>query len=422
MANNFTKQELVMFDELVDGFDDALVIAKQATKYTPDSPEAMQRGRDQFWIPAPMIGATFSGVDQSANFGDITQTQVPVQIGYFESANAKVGPFDARNESALRQWIDAAKQKLASRINYTLYQTVALQGSITVKRTVSPTGYDDVALADAAMTEIGASMLDRKMALAPRVANAMAGNLASRNEATKRSSDAYERAMINSDVAGFEVFKNDQTILLAAATGGTTTVNGANQRYVPKATVLDNLGVEQNVDNRYSDLVVTAVSYANIKPGDAFTIAGVNSVHMISKEDTGQLQTFRVISKPAANTIRIAPALISADSSPTKPETEYKNVTATPANGAAITWLNTTAAALNPFFVKGSLLLIPGSYVVNGSDGWNVTQATTPLGIALTMVAQGEINDLSRKLRIDARWGTALTNPQLAGVELFNQA
>jgi hypothetical protein len=421
MANNFTKQELVMFDDLVDGFDDALVIAKQATKYVPDSPEAMQRGRDQFWIPAPMIGATFSGVDQSANFGDITQTQVPVQIGYFESANAKVGPFDARNESAIRQWMEAAKAKLASRINYTLYQTVALQGSITVKRTVAPTGYDDVALADAAMTEIGASMNDRKMALSPRTANAMAGNLASRSEATKRSSDAYERAMINSDVAGFEVFKNDQTILLGAATGGATTVNGANQFYVPKATVLDNLGVEQNVDNRYSDLVITAATYANIKPGDAFTIAGVNSVHMISKEDTGQLQTFRVIGKPTANTIRIAPALISGQGG-SKAEIEYKNATATPANGAALTWLNTTAAALNPFFVKGSLLLIPGSYVVNGSDGWNVTQATTELGIALTMVAQGEINDLSRKLRIDARWGTSLTNPQLAGVELFGQA
>jgi hypothetical protein len=421
MANNFTKQELVMFDDLVDGFDDALVIAKQATKYTPGTPEEMQRGRDQFWIPAPMIGATFSGVDQTSNFGDITQTQVPVQVGYFESANAKVGPFDARNESALRQWMEAAKQKLASRINYTLYQTVALQGSITVKRTVSPTGYDDVALADAAMTEIGASMLDRKMALAPRVANAMAGNLASRNEATKRSTDAYERAMINSDVAGFEVFKNDQTILLAAAAGGATTINGANQYYVPKATILDNLGVEQNVDNRYSDIVVTSANYAGIKPGDAFTIVGVNSVHMISKENTGQAQTFRVIAKPTANTIRVAPALISGQGG-TKPEVEYKNVTATPANGAAITWLNTTDAALNPFFVKGSLLLIPGSYAINAQDGWNLTSATTPLGISLTMVAQGEINDLSRKIRVDARWGTSLTNPQLAGVELFNQA
>jgi len=421
VAGNFTKQELVMFDDLVDGFDDALVIAKQATRYDPGTAQEMQRARDTFWIPAPMIGATFSGVDQTSNFGDITSTQVPVQIGYFESANAKVGPFDARNTSALTMWMEAARQKLASRINYTLYQTVALQGSITVRRTVSPTGYDDVALADAVMTEIGASMLDRKMALAPRVANAMAGNLANRAEATKRSEDAYSRAMIGSDIAGFEVFKNDQTILLAAAAGGATTVNGANQYYVPKATVLDNLGVEQNVDNRYSLLTVTSANYAGIKVGDAFTIAGVNSVHMISKENTGQLQTYRVIGKPSAGVIQVAPAIISGQGA-TKPEVEYKNVTATPANGAALTWLNTTDAALNPFFTKGSLLLIPGSYVVDPKDGWNVTQATTPLGISLTMVSQGEINDLTRKLRVDARWGTSLTNPQLAGVELFNQA
>lgn len=419
MPSSFTKQEQVMFDDLIEGFDDLLVTAKLATKYDVPSPAEMVRARDQFWIPAPMIGSTFDGFDQTSNFGDLTETQIPVSIGYHKVDPRKFSAKDMRNQQALTAWGKAAKQKLASDINFALAQTVSLQGSIVIKRTVAPTGFDDVALADAAMTEVGITTADRKMLLAPRVYNAMAGDLAKRATNANRDLTAYSRAMIG-DIAGFDTFKNDVPITLAAAGGGATTVNGANQYYTPKATVTDSLGVDVNVDNRYSDLVITAATYANIKAGDAFTIAGVNSVHMITKQDTGQLQTFRVIGKPAANTIRIAPALISGGGG-TRAEAEYKNVTATPANGAALTWLNTVAAPTNPFWVKDSLLLLPGSYSVDPEDGWQVMRATTDAGIAVTYTRQGEINDLSVKARFEVDFGTALTAPQMAGVELFNQ-
>jgi hypothetical protein len=160
--------------------------------------------------------------------------------------------------------------------------------------------------------------------------------------------------------------------------------------------------------------------YANIKVGDAFTLAGVNSVHMISKQDTGQLQTFRVVSKPSAGVIQVAPAIISAQGA-TRPEIEYQNVTATPANGAALTWLNTVTAPLNPFFVRDSLLLLPGTFSVDPEDGWQVMRAKTDLGVAITYTRQGNINDLSVKARFDVDFGTALTAPNMAGVELFNQ-
>src|SRR3546814_4723368 len=63
--------------------------------------------------------------------------------------------------------------------------------------------------------------------------NAMAGNLASRSENTERSRTAYERALVRSDIAGFDVYKNDLNLRLAAATGGATTVSGADQRQTP---------------------------------------------------------------------------------------------------------------------------------------------------------------------------------------------
>jgi hypothetical protein len=48
-------------------------------------------------------------------------------------------------------------------------------------------------------------------------------------------------------------------------------------------------------------------------------------------------------------------------------------------------------------------------------------RATTDLGIAITYTRQGNINDLSVKARFDVDFGTALTAPNMAGVELFNQ-
>lgn len=421
MANAFTKQEEVIFDKMVEGFDDLLVIARSAEILDPLGDEAMERSGDRFWLPAPMISASYDGFDQTSNFGDSTELSVPVSVGFHKSVPIKVTAKNLRNERFLRNKAVAAKQKLASDVNYALFQRVALEGSVFVKRTGAATGFDDISLADAALTEIGAPLADRKFFLSPRVANLMAGNLASRAEDSVRSRTAYEKALIRSDVAGFEVFKNDQSVRLTAATGGAILVNGANQYWVPKASSTATSGEISNVDNRYSDLIVDGGTYANIKAGDRFNITGVNSVHMVRKTDTGQLQTFTVISKPAANTIRIAPAIISGTGA-TRAEIEYQNVTAAPADDAALTWLNTTSADINPFFIKGALLLIPGSFAVDPEDGWQVMRARTDLGIGITYTRQGEINDLTVKARWDIDFGTSLLNPQMAGAEMFGQA
>lgn len=423
MAINPLHEETVMFDRVLEGLDDQLVIAKGAEKFTPEDPSTMEHLGDKLWLPIQPIAASYDGFDQSANFGSITELAVPVTVGYHKSANFSASAKNMRNQWALNRYADAAKQKLASDINLALFNTVALLGTKFVKRTVAPTGYVDVAQADAALTEIGVSNTDRMAFFAPRVMNSMAGDLQSRQTMNSGINlTAYERAMINSDVAGFEVFKNDQSIRLAAATGGTTTVTSATY-FVPSSYSTATSGEISNVDNRTMVLPVTAATYANIKVGDAFTIANVNSVHKITKQDTGQLQTFRVWGKPSAGNLLISPPIIAgAAGGGSKIEVEQQNVTAPAGAGAAITWLNTTTAELNPFFKRESLLLIPGSYTVEPDEGWVVIRGTTELGIALTYTRQGQINDLSTKGRWDIDFGTALVQPEMAGNIAFGQA
>lgn len=420
MGTSFTKEEQVMFDKVIEGFDDGLVIAKGAELYDPLSAQEAVNAGDKFWVPAPMIGASYDGFDQSANFDGLTQLNVPATIGYHKAVPKTLSSKNLRNAFAMNQYGKAAKQKLSSDVNMAIYNTVALYGSVFSKRTAAATGYDDVADLDARLTRIGVPTDGRMAFYSPTDMNAMAGNLAGRSEATERSRTSYEKALVRSDIAGFEVFKNNQEIQLAAAGGGSTTVNGANQRTVPAATSTS-AGLTENKDNRYTDLVITATTYSAVKVGDAFTIANVFEVNLITKQSTGKLKTFRVVDKPAANTIRIWPAIIDAAEGSIGSK-EYANVSAGPANGAALTWLNTTAAPLNPFFRKESLILIPGSFTVSPEDGWQVMTATTDLGIGITYTRQGAINDLSVKARWDIDFGTALLNPEMAGVQMFGQA
>lgn len=421
MSTAFTKEELTVFDEMVPAFDDMLSYGALARKYEPLTADQMVHTRDRFWIESPMIGSSYDGFDQTANFDGLTEMAVPASVGFHKSSPKTLSAKNLRNVNAMRLYADAAKEKLAADVNIALRNRVALEGSQFVKRTVAATGFDDLALAMAVMTEQGVPAANRVAMIGVRSGIGMASNLASRAESTSRSNDAYRTGLVAPGIANFDTYSDDAPVRLTAATGGVTTVNGANQYFEPSAYYTEADGEQVNLDNRRQNLTVTAAVYANIKVGDAFTIAGVNSVHMIEKQDTGQLQTFRVVGKPSAGVIQITPAIISNQGA-TIAGKEYQNVTATPANGASITWLNTATAELNPFFVKNSLVLIPGSFVVNPEDGWQTMQARTPkFGIGITYTRQGDINTLNVKARWDIDFGTVFLNPQMGGAIAFGQ-
>lgn len=423
MANNFSKEERVAFDKVLEDFDDLLVISRAANNLSIGPAQQSERQSDRLWLPMPYAAVTYDGMNQTANFGDITQLSVPVGLGIHKSAPGLMTSKELRDPMQLQRYGQAAKKKLASDINYSLFMTAAMQGSIVSKVTAKASGYDDVAEIDAQLTEIGVPVQDRVAFYSPRDYNSMAGDLAKRQTVQGKVQAAYEKAYIG-DIAGFDTYKNDQTIRLPAASATGVTINGAGQRYVPVGSTKDAAGNTTNIDNRWQNINV-AVTGGTIKVGDAFTIVGVNAVHHITKQDTGQLKTFRVTGivtgGGGTGTIAITPPLIAADNSPTRAELQYKNVSAAPANGAAVTFLNTQTAAINPFFVKDSLVLIPGSFAVDPQDGWQVMRATTDQGIGITYARQGNINDFTVKYRWDIDYGVGLLNTEFAGIQLFNQ-
>jgi predicted RecA/RadA family phage recombinase len=121
---------------------------------------------------------------------------------------------------------------------------------------------------------------------------------------------------------------------------------------VPKATNTASTGETSNVDNRYQTITISSTT--SVAAGDAFTIANCNSVHLITKGDTGQLMTFRVISVPSATTLVMLPAdhlgagadlMLRSSTRTARSLRRHSN--------AAITFLNTVDQLREPVLVQG---------------------------------------------------------------------
>ena len=421
MANSFSKEERVAFEDILTGFNDALVLSSLVSKYNTNGSE-MERSSDTIWRPMPYIAQSYDGSDASSNFGDNTQLSVPATIGYQKHSTALLTAKELRDQLQENRLGSSAAQKLASDINVAALTVASNQGTIVSKRTTAAGGYSDIAEADALMNEQGVTMEERSFALSSRDYNGMAGDLAARQTMNEMPTEAYRRSYVG-EVAGFQTFKMDYSNRLSAAAGTTVTVNGANQYHTPAATSTASTGEVSNVDNRTQSLIV-AVGGGTVKVGDAFTIAGVNAVHHITKQDTGQLKTFRITAivsgSGGSGTITISPAIVSNGGS-TDAEAQYQNVTATPADGAAITFLNTADAAVNCFWHRDAIELLPASLAVPTDAGADIMRATTDQGVELVMQKQFDINTQKTKCRWDTLVGVAMLQPEMAGIMLFSQ-
>jgi len=72
VANGFTKEETVAFDQVLEGFNDAVVATKMAKVYKTNQ-ETMERSGDIIWRPQPYIMTSYTGGgDMSSNFKDVT--------------------------------------------------------------------------------------------------------------------------------------------------------------------------------------------------------------------------------------------------------------------------------------------------------------------------------------------------------------
>ena len=426
MSNSFSKEERVAFEDILEGFNDALVLSRNVSVYNTDS-SMMERTNNVIYRPQPYIAQSYDGMDQTNNFTAYTQLSVPATLGFQKSVPFILDALELRDALQEGRLGEAAKQKLASDINIAIMNVAAAQGSLVVTVSTAAGDYDDVALCDSIMNEQGVQAFDRYLALSSRDYNGIASNIATgagtgaRSFSGTKSNTAFERSFVGM-VAGFETYKLDYANRLAGATGADPTMStlaAANNYYVPVATSTAATGETQNVDNRFQTITVSSTT--DLPAGSAIEIQGVEAVHHITKQGTGFSKTFRVVQVINATTCVITPPIISAQGG-TDAELQYQNCIVTAAAGRTMNRLNTTTAPVNCFWQKDALEILPGRYSVPSDAGVAVMRASTDQGIELVMQKQYDVNTMKTKYRLDTLFGVVNKQPEMSGILLFNQA
>lgn len=416
MANQLTKDLEIMFEEYVTGFEAANVASREVKKFRPDD-TAMQRAGDVFFRPQQYHMEVVEGLDLTAYDGtQLVQRMVPTALKQPQNILYKLDAREMRDPEHKKEAGRAAAQRLSAKIDSDLADAVAARATNVVTTPVSSTNkgediWDAAATMDALLLSIGVPLgVGRKAFFNPFDYKEIAKTLGNRSFSSNVEQTAWEKARIPG-IASFDSFRTDYNGTLAAATPTALTLAAAPAH---KVTAMDINGTP--TDNRQDTITVSA---AGLKVGDAFTIAGVNSVHMIKKTDTGRLQTFRVLAV-SGNTATISPKILPPNNADVASR-PYSNVTANAANGAAITLLNTRGGPVDAFWTDGAVELIYGKLAFPSGQGPQVMTARTEQGA--TLIMSYGFNHISgvTTTRFTTLYGCNVLVPEMTGILLANQ-
>jgi hypothetical protein len=206
------------------------------------------------------------------------------------------------------------------------------------------------------LDEMAIPMDDRNAILTPADAYGIAGSLLSNAGQTGSvAGNALQKAKLpmigNIDAYITQTVPSLTTGTRVQATG--STVNGASQNvtYVTaKSTMSQNL-------------IIATGNTKTFAAGEVFTIAGVNAVNPRTKADLGYLKQFTVLAAATSSgggavTLSIAPAIIASGA--------YQNVSAAPADTAAIVWLGALSTTFRPnaVFHRTAIKLVSAKLVM----------------------------------------------------------
>lgn len=158
----------------------------------------------------------------------------------------------------------------------------------------------------------------------------------------------------------------------------------------------------------------TAAAAARVTVGDVFTITGIYAVNPLTKQSTGQLAQFVVVNGSTLSsdaggllTLTVSPALISAG--------PHQNVTASPADGIALTFVGTasTAYARHMTWHKDAFALgCVDLEDVSQYGAWGARKQYN--GVSLRVARQYAISTDTVPTRVDVLYGWCAPYPELA--------
>ncbi len=226
----------------------------------------------------------------------------------------------------------------------------------------------------------------------PAIVNALTGLF----QSSSRIAEQYEKGMMGQGLGAEWYMAQNIWSRTVGALGGSPLVDGASQ-----------------VGSTLNTKGWTASIAGLLNVGDCFTIAGVNSVNPITKQSTGSAQCFVVQAVAASDSngkssVSIYPAIVT--SGPTK------TVTASPADGAAIT-ISGAAGVVSPQNLlchKNAFTLGTADLEMPGGVDFASVASDEESGLSIRIVRAYDINSDTFPCRLDVLYGWAAMRPEWA--------
>ncbi len=229
---------------------------------------------------------------------------------------------------------------------------------------------------------------NRKVILDPRTQARTVSSLAGLFNNQQKVGEQYKTGEMGMDTLGFD-WGVDQTVI--KHTNGTYSagnVNGANQTG--------------------STLVVSAIT-GTLNKGDVISIAGVFGVNPVTKATTGELRQFVVTANVAAGStqVPIYPAIVAGN-------VPFGTVSASPANGAAITLVGGAGVTFRKNFAMDPLAMTLATADLPLPDGVNRASRESYDGISLRFIEGYDVYNDVFVSRFDILYGWAVIRPEWA--------
>ena len=320
-------------------------------------------------------------------------TQMGVDVS-FSSADRALS-LDAYSRRILAPAVNRLAGGVATAImQNTLQAANFVQNTDTSNNMISPTAGTWLA-AGAVLDQMGAPRNDRFIVMDPLTQARTVTSLMGLFNPQTKISDQYIRGTITVDTLGFD-WGMDQTTIAhtTGAYGALPTVAGANQTGAM--------------------LTVTALA-GPLNAGDIITIAGVNSVNRVTKTNNATPAQFVVTADVAAGAtqIPIYPPITPPNTATTPPtEVPFQTVTASPANGAAITAATAASSVYRQNIAYYAEAITMATAELELPRGAHEVARETYDGISLRMITDYAVLSDQFVTRLDILFGSALVRPE----------
>jgi len=406
----------VMFEAQLETYEAQTSLVDKTMVFNPSSGD-MRNSGNVLWRPVQQHAPILTGWDLTGQEQEIIEETYPAYLGTPKNDLVKQRIDDLRDITQWKRRGEASGKQQATELNTGLANLIKNTGSLYYRNN-SASGFTFISQAQTIMNERERMDTGRCFFMNDRDANVYAQDLAARQTVQGRPADAWNAGQITQNTAGFDVYTAS---FLPVITGGalSTTTTAATSFAPVGGSVNVATGTVTNVDYRSAVIPVTASG--SFAVGDKVTFAGVNSVGVSSKNDTGQLMTFTIVSKPNATSVEIWPKPIAKnDGALTATQKAYANVLNVIASGVAMTRLNTDASAKsNIFFDKDSVEILGGDVpmeLMKEFSGMKVISETLANGLKMYMVYDSELSGLTLRYRTFTWYGLTNKDPQRNGV------